>query len=875
MKRENVLKLGGTEARIESTEEIKRGSFFKDEYEQAFLVVQRIIDQNQKMCGSSFSYDSKYKIHNIVPFIGKRGSGKTSVMMSFSGVLSRYHEERIQDKQYYIFRNPLGEEQKVRFTCIDSIDGSLLEKGEDIFKVILAQMYGKFLDMDRYGRPREKSYEYDKRELQQLFDKVYRSVCKLEQENCGQPYYEESSITSLKNLASSLALTKEFGRLVQQYLKLIADGENDNKSWNRDYVEPYLIITVDDLDLNIHKGYEMLEKLHRYMMVPNVIIMLSVDYNQIKLLCEKQLYQMVPNFDAKLNEKKTDVEKVARDFLDKVFPVNARIYIPAFERLNDIQVYETNETVRTPKEFLFKLLYDKLGMRMDAAGSKRHYYEQNSLRNFVSFGLMLRNMESASDYNVLEHNYEILMSDTVNRMADERLDDQYKSVFYSIIGTDLLHAAGNLYAQVMKYAETEEDTVILSGETIWESRCENQNLRILADHIGVVGYNYGELLRIIYCWGRIDESCKEFVRCLLAYFSLEFYKNFKEYHLAVLEKRNTESNIKGRQIARIINGSITGSWSNRMIPKVQVMNAKSQEMGIVTGIDMYDLFQVSFDDVFTVDSKGKIINADSQDVFAEKLYEKIKKILRRTMFFDQPISKHGDRKRWNFVETEETENKKKLEEQEGNTNQPKLHGSGIVNFNIFGFVTNAFQYETNIKTIIESLCNFALMEKDLEVKRIVIRKFDAEFQKWRKYSGGFAIPLYNMDVTYNLMKRLRQRNEGQRPIEPEQYWDELIKIYIFVYEKLRENDEWYKALRGNSESQGDINQNISYAKAFADCPYIKWIFEENNKGTLQLKSKETVGDNPEKDMSDVIEFFYKMNRVTEYGHYDEYTSYYD
>ena len=312
-----------------------------------------------------------------------------------------------------------------------------------------------------------------------------------------------------------------------------------------------------------------------------------------------------------------------------------------------------------------------------------------------------------------------------------------------------------------------------------------------------------------------------------------------------------------------------------MIPKVQVMNAKPREIGIVTGIDMDRLFQVSFDDAFTVDSKGKIINADSQKIFAEKLYEKIKKILRRTMFFDQPISKHGDRKRWNFVETEETENKKKLEEQEGNTNQPKLHGSGIVNFNIFGFVTNAFQYETNVKPIIESLCDFALMEKDLEVKRIVIRKFDAEFQKWRKYSGGFAIPLYNMDVTYNLMKRLRQRNEGQRSIEPEQYWDELIKIYIFVYEKLRENDEWYKALRGNSESQGDINQNISYAKAFADCPYIKWIFEENNKGTLQLKSKEIVGDNPEKDMSDVIEFFYKRNQVTEAGHYDEYTSYYD
>lgn len=128
------------------------------------------------------------------------------------------------------------------------------------------------------------------------------------------------------------------------------------------------------------------------MMVPNVVVMLSVDYDQIKLLCEKQLYQMVPNFDSKLNEKRKAVERVARDFLDKVFPGNVRIYMPRFELRNDIQICMLNDN-KNPREFLFELLYEKLELRVDIEGTKRHYYEQNSLRTFVSFFLMLYKMQ--------------------------------------------------------------------------------------------------------------------------------------------------------------------------------------------------------------------------------------------------------------------------------------------------------------------------------------------------------------------------------------------------------------------------------------------------------------------------------------------------
>ena len=77
----NVLQIEGIGAKKEKTEEADN-SYFKEEYKQAFQVVQSIIEQNLKRKDRRLT--ERYQIHNIVPFIGKRGSGKTSAMMSFS-----------------------------------------------------------------------------------------------------------------------------------------------------------------------------------------------------------------------------------------------------------------------------------------------------------------------------------------------------------------------------------------------------------------------------------------------------------------------------------------------------------------------------------------------------------------------------------------------------------------------------------------------------------------------------------------------------------------------------------------------------------------------------------------------------------------------
>ena len=75
---------------------------------------------------------------------------------------------------------------------------------------------------------------------------------------------------------------------------------------------------------------------------------------------------MVPKFDTKLNEKRKYVERVARDFLDKIFPGNIRIYMPIFDKLKNVMVKDSESgEIKNTKDVLLQLLYYKLELKMD------------------------------------------------------------------------------------------------------------------------------------------------------------------------------------------------------------------------------------------------------------------------------------------------------------------------------------------------------------------------------------------------------------------------------------------------------------------------------------------------------------------------------
>ena len=367
------------------------------------------------------------------------------------------------------------------------------------------------------------------------------------------------------------------------------------------------------------------------------------------------------------------------------------------------------------------------------------------------------------------------------------------------------------------------------------------------------------------------------IRCLLTYYSLEFFKEYNQF-------KWDENDKERKKCIDIINGSVVGSWANKIVPEAY-FQAISQTMGMRMNLDMRNIFNVQIDvSKFDLDRDNRIISKN-YDAIKDSVSKIIKTILIYGMFFEQPCYKRERANRWrietekqlysggqNYVaetkdgsrEEKTRDNEKKLEELgllDLRKGKIRICGVGKTNFNVFGFVSNAFQYWEMIFPLIKDICDILFVEEEL--KRKVEQDFKKEFDDWGKVFKGFALPIYNMDITYNLIKRLRQRNMGKDNVPFENIWKEILEIYKFMYEHLKINDEYYGNICGQN------NEIISFSEAFIECPYMKWLFTVSEDGTLKEKDfASTLVENFEDELlntiiSNAIKFGFVPEKPTE------------
>lgn len=133
------------------------------------------------------------------------------------------------------------------------------------------------------------------------------------------------------------------------------------------------------------------------------------------------------------------------------------------------------------------------------------------------------------------------------------------------------------------------------------------------------------------------------------------------------------------------------------------------------------------------------------------------------------------------------------------------------------FITTCFRYSMH-KQVGGSLRDRSTIEGMLisvlqDIYSIDIESMDAEkrnelfdelglkvFSDWAKTYHGLALPVYNVDLCYNLMKRVCQRMYGKEnniiDLQVDDYSDfklltEIRSIYKFIEMRLCENDEFY------------------------------------------------------------------------------------
>ena len=114
-------------------------SLFSDQYKKTLSVLnERFTFMTQTPDNGS---DKTNPLNNIISFIGDRGSGKTSCMMSIANLLNEGSKSFIQ--------HSYGSLAKYSFYCVDMIDPAFFDDNHNVIELFLANLLRAYQDIKR------------------------------------------------------------------------------------------------------------------------------------------------------------------------------------------------------------------------------------------------------------------------------------------------------------------------------------------------------------------------------------------------------------------------------------------------------------------------------------------------------------------------------------------------------------------------------------------------------------------------------------------------------------------------------------------------------------------------------------------------------
>ena len=291
--------------------------------------------------------------------------------------------------------------------------------------------------------------------------------------------------------------------------------------------------------MNVNAGFEILEKIQRYLRVKHLIVLLAVNQEQMKLCCERHFAGMFEKqIGYKVENKKRRIGDLADQYMEKALPSYTRVYLPSLKKMD----YDRNHVTKVMldgeqrqevsiKMAVFITMWRKTRVRYDVEGKKRHFMEPESLRDLNNTGIFRRYMQDLSwgrgsnQENFLEQldfNYRRCMDDLLFRYANEILTGEENKFFLQLSEMDIRRRGEMIVTRFCSKAEESKKNEFTSYE--------EQVLRteLLAGY-RTFKYSYGEMLHALYCMGRMDLYEKPLVHAILAMYSLTLTKIFYRY----------------------------------------------------------------------------------------------------------------------------------------------------------------------------------------------------------------------------------------------------------------------------------------------------------------------------------------------------------
>ena len=292
---------------VMNVEEVAR-SPFAEALSKAKDMVLTLIDgyeEDKGDSGDEKDFLSHRVKNNIVAFLGDRGSGKTSCLLSFKEVLRHDSEKSVRELA-----------EKTFFLSI--VDPSFFDKEHNILEIVIGFIYKEYDALLQQWESRDNEWRNRMRKFQRDLTQVKEALIFLEKPSLKE---EDDRIESLATLSEGVLLVEAMHRLIQSFLDCLGMR--------------YLVISIDDLDLNVTEAFKMMEQIRKYLVLPNVVILLAAKFKQLHHSIE--LY-MTQHYESILSESISPytIREMADRYLDKFIPLTRRIEMPGCEDFDAI-----------------------------------------------------------------------------------------------------------------------------------------------------------------------------------------------------------------------------------------------------------------------------------------------------------------------------------------------------------------------------------------------------------------------------------------------------------------------------------------------------------------------------------------------------------
>lgn len=269
--------------------------FHQDVYRKLSQEVQAQLTRNKDSNVHKESNINHVRIHHAILLNGKRGAGKTSVLVNLKGFIE-------QDETFKKIADDI--------LFLDPVDPTLLDGHEDFLNIVVGQI-NKNVDLQ------SKLASSSTTEKESYYQRLDELASALEGEQNAQ---QQFGLDRMLSYQGGLGI----GQLSHQYFQEVLR-----------ITKKYLIVlTVDDVDMSLCHGFNVLEVVRKHVCSPSVMPIVSGDLQLYRELVGNEFAQQLVAHQRAEKDKQAQrnlAQKLAEEYLRKVFPIHLRFNIPAIE----------------------------------------------------------------------------------------------------------------------------------------------------------------------------------------------------------------------------------------------------------------------------------------------------------------------------------------------------------------------------------------------------------------------------------------------------------------------------------------------------------------------------------------------------------------